>query len=103
MIKLDDLKTVLQNLNLDADTIEAIQGLDKEDDSESEIKRLNDELKKVNDEWNQRFRDAFFKGEGIPHDHEGEVTEQVDEQAGDDEKDDGLATTVEELFGNKEE
>ena len=101
MIDLQELKTVLEPLNLDAESIEAIQGLDREvDDGRAEIERINNE-------WNDRFRAAFFKGEGIPHDHEGEVTEQVDNQSdvetNVEEEGSGLATTFEELFGDSKE
>lgn len=83
MINLDELKSVLEGLDLSADTIEAIQGLDREVvDNSDEIKRLQTELDNVNASWNQRFKDAFFKGVGVPHDQEVEVTEQVDMQAG---------------------
>ena len=108
MIDLQELKTVLEPLNLDAKSIEAIQGLDREvDDGRAEIDRLNGEIERINNEWNDRFRAAFFKGEGIPHDHEGEVTEQVDNQSdvetNVEEEGSGLATTFEELFGDSKE
>ena len=81
MINLDELKSVLEGLDLSADTIEAIQGLDREVvDNSDEINRLQIELDNLNASWNQRFKDAFFKG--VPHDKEVEVTEQVDMQAG---------------------
>ena len=100
MINLDELKPILEPLNLTADTIEAIQGLDREvNDGSEEIARLTGELDRVNTEWNDRFKAAFFKGEGIPHDHEPEVTAQVDEQTGTE----TAPTTYEELFGVEEE
>lgn len=99
MINLDELKAVLEPLDLSADTIEAIMGLDKEvNDGSEEIARLTGELERVNGEWNDRFKAAFFKGEGIPHDHEPEVTAQVDEQAGAAQT---APTTYEELFGEE--
>lgn len=98
MINLDELKAVLEPLDLSADTIEAIMGLDREvNDGSEEIARLTGELDRVNTEWNDRFKAAFFKGEGIPHDHEPEVTAQVDEQTGSV----GSMTTYEELFGEE--
>lgn len=98
MINLDELKAVLEPLDLSADTIEAIMGLDREvNDGSEEIARLTGELDRVNSEWNDRFKAAFFKGEGIPHDHEPEVTAQVDEQTGSV----GSMTTYEELFGEE--
>jgi hypothetical protein len=98
MINLDELKPILKPLNLSAETIEAIQGLDKEaNDGSEEIARLTAELDKVNGDWNERFKAAFFKGEGIPHDHDSEVTAQVDEQAGTEEEIE-VPTTYEELF-----
>lgn len=100
MINLDELKAVLEPLDLSAETIEAIMGLDKEvNDGSEEIARLTSELDRVNTEWNDRFKAAFFKGEGIPHDHETEVTAQVDEQTGTE----TAPTTYEELFGVEEE
>ena len=99
MINLDELKPILEPLNLTADTIEAIQGLDREvNDSSEEISRLNSEIDRINGEWNDRFKAAFFKGEGIPHDHEPEVTAQVDDQTGTEK----APTTYEELFGEEE-
>ena len=100
MINLDELKAVLEPLDLSAETIEAIMGLDKEvNDGSEEIARLTSELDRVNTEWNDRFKAAFFKGEGIPHDHEPEVTAQVDVQTGTETG----PTTYEELFGVEEE
>ena len=100
MINLDELKAVLEPLDLSAETIEAIMGLDREvNDGSEEIARLTSELDRVNTEWNDRFKAAFFKGEGIPHDHETEVTAQVDEQTGTE----TAPTTYEELFGVEEE
>lgn len=99
MINLDELKPILEPLNLSADTIEAIQGLDRQvNDGSEEIARLTGELDRVNTEWNNRFKAAFFKGEGIPHDHEPEVDAQVDEQTGTE----TAPTTYEELFGEEE-
>lgn len=99
MINLDELKAVLEPLDLSAETIEAIMGLDKEvNDGSEEIARLTSELDRVNTEWNDRFKAAFFKGEGIPHDHEPEVDAQVDEQTGTE----TAPTTYEELFGEEE-
>lgn len=100
MINLDELKPILEGLDLSADTIEAIQGLDKEVvDNSDEIARLQGELDNVNNSWNERFKAAFFRGEGIPHDHESEVTEQLDEQAGTE----AGPTSFEDLFGVEEE
>ena len=100
MINLDKLKAVLEPLDLSADTIEAIIGLDEEvNDGSEEIARLNSELDRVNTEWNDRFKAAFFKGEGIPHDHEPEVDAQVDEQTGAEPE----PKTYEDLFGVEEE
>lgn len=100
MINLDELKPILEPLNLTADTIEAIQSLDREvNDGSEEIARLTSELDRVNREWNSRFKTAFFKGEGIPHDHEPEVTVQVDEQT----DTETAPTTYEELFEVEEE
>lgn len=100
MINLDELKPILEPLNLSADIIEAIQGLDKDViDNTDEIARLQSELDNINNSWNERFKAAFFKGEGIPHDHEPEVTAQVDEQT---DTETG-PTTYEELFGVEEE
>ena len=99
MINLDELKAVLEPLDLSAETIEAIMGLDKEvNDGSEEIARLTSELDRVNTEWNDRFKAAFFKGEGVPHDHEPEVDAQVDEQTGTE----TAPTTYEELFGEEE-
>ena len=98
MIDLNELKPILEPLNLTAETIEAIQGLDREvNDGSEEIARLTGELDRVNGEWNDRFKAAFFRGEGIPHDHEPEVTAQVDEQTGSV----TTMTTYEELFGEE--
>ena len=100
MINLDKLKAVLEPLDLSADTIEAIMGLDEEvNDGSEEIARLTSELDRVNEEWNDRFKAAFFKGEGIPHDHEPEVTAQVDEQT----DTETAPTNYEDLFGVEEE
>lgn len=100
MIDLNELKPIIEPLKLSADVIEAIQSIDKDvKDDSAEITRLNGEISRMNDEWNERFRAAFFKGDGIPHDHEAEVTEQVDEQSGDEKP---LATTYDELFGEEE-
>lgn len=100
MIDLNELKPLLEPLDLSAETIEAIQGLDREvNDGADEIARLTGELDRVNGEWNDRFKAAFFKGEGIPHDHEPEVNAQVANQTGESE---GLMTTYEELFGEEE-
>lgn len=99
MINLDELKSILEPLDLSAETIEAIMGLDKEvNDGSEEIARLTGELERKDNEWNDRFKAAFFKGEGIPHDHEPEVTAQVDEQTGTE----TAPTTYEELFGEEE-
>lgn len=99
MINLDELKPILEPLNLTADTIEAIQGLDREvNDGSEEIARLNGEIDRINGEWNDRFKAAFFKGEGITYDHEPEVTAQVDDQTGTEK----APTTYEELFGEEE-
>ena len=99
MINLDELKSILEPLDLSAETIEAIIGLDKEvNDGSEEITRLTGELERIDNEWNDRFKAAFFKGEGIPHDHEPEVTAQVDEQTGTEK----APTTYEELFGEEE-
>lgn len=100
MIDLNELKPILEPLNLSADTIEAIQGLDREVvDNSDEIARLNGELERVNAEWNDRFKAAFFKGEGIPHDHEPEVNEQLAEQTG--ETINESPRTYEDLFGEE--
>lgn len=97
MINLDELKSVLEGLDLSADTIEAIQGLDREVvDNSDEINRLQTELDNLNASWNQRFKNTFFKGVGVPHDQEVEVTEQVDMQAGGEIINE--PTTYEELF-----
>lgn len=99
MINLDELKSILEPLDLSAETIESIIGLDKEvNDGSDEIARLTGELERIDNEWNDRFKAAFFKGEGIPHDHEPEVTAQVDEQTGTEK----APTTYEELFGEEE-
>ena len=98
MINLDELKSILEPLDLSAETIEAIIALDKEvNDGSEEIARLTGELESKDKEWNDRFKAAFFKGEGIPHDHEPEVTAQVDEQTGTEE----APTTYEELFSEE--
>lgn len=100
MINLDELKPILEPLNLSAETIEAIQGLDREVvDNSDEIARLQGELDNLDKTWNERFKAAFFRGEGIPHDHETEVTEQLDEQTGTE----AGPQTYEELFGVEEE
>lgn len=98
MINLDDLKSILEPLDLSAETIEAIIGLDKEvNDGSEEIARLTGEIERIDNEWNDRFKAAFFKGEGIPHDHEPEVTAQVDGQTGTEKE----PTTYEELFSEE--
>lgn len=98
MIKLEELKPVLAEMNLSAEQIEAIQGLDREViDGSEEIEKLKNELETTNANWEARFKDAFFKGVGVPHDHETEITEQVSEQSGTEETDEG-PSTYEELF-----
>ena len=94
MINLEQLKPILEPLNLDATTIESIQALDTPYDDSEEVQNLKNEIDRINNDWNERFKNAFFKGTGIPHDHEGEVTEQVDEQSTDETKD----MTYESLF-----
>ena len=94
MINLEQLKPILEPLNLDATTIESIQALDTPYDDSEEVQNLRSEIDRINNDWNERFKNAFFKGVGIPHDHEGEVTEQVDDQSTDETKD----MTYESLF-----
>lgn len=87
MIDLEKLKPILEPLNLDVETIESIQALDVPYDNSEEVQNLRNEIDKVNNDWNERFKNAFFKGVGVPHDHEGEVTKQVDEQSKEEVKD----------------
>ena len=98
MIDMSELKPILEPLDLPVETLEAIQAIDRDVEVDTgEIDRLKGELETAKADYETRFRNAFFKGEGVPHDHEEEVTTQVDEQT--DEKE--LATTYEELFGEE--
>ena len=74
MVDLEKLKPILEGLTLDADTIDAIIGLDMpvEDTSElqSKIDQLNadvetakGELESLNVSWQDRYKKAFFSGQ----------------------------------------
>ena len=68
-----------------------------ENDSEK-IAELTKKLEDQEKSWNERYQKTFFNGTGEPHDHENEITDQVDDQSGDDDGSE-LATTYDELFG----
>lgn len=96
MIDLEKLKPILEPLNLSADVLESIIAIDEADVGYEE--KLKEQTDAINAEWNDRFRAAFFKGEGVPHDHEAEVTEQVDDQSKDESPE-----TYDDLFKEGEE
>lgn len=61
MIDLEKLKPILETLNPDASVLESILSIDEEVVNDtSEIDRLNSEVARINDEWNERFKSAFF-------------------------------------------
>ena len=71
MILMNDLKPILEPLLNDensAEIIEAINGIDKDYESE--------EVDRINKEWNAKFRDAFLTGAGVP---QQSIVEQVTE------------------------
>lgn len=99
MINLDELKPILEPLGLSADAIDAIIQIDRPVENDSEkIAELTKKLEDQEKSWNERYQKTFFNGTGEPHDHENEITDQVDDQSGDDDGSE-LATTYDELFG----
>lgn len=69
MIDLNDLKPILEKLDVDASVIQNIMDIDKEpepSDSSKEVEELKAQLEQTNKDWNEKFKKAFFSGEGIP-------------------------------------
>lgn len=100
MIVLEDLKPVLEPL-IDgredaAELIEAIAALDKPIETDRSV--IDEEIAKVNAEWNERYKAAFFgskaaKLDGQPTDY-SDPEPEADEVTGDN-------ITIEDLFEEK--
>lgn len=102
MIVLEDLTPILEPLlegrEDAASVIESVKAIDKE----VEAPDNSAEIAKLNDEWNERFKKAFFgdKGEEL----EGKpITEEVKEEAKEEESDEvtGDNITIDDLFEEK--
>ena len=59
MIKLDELRPILEELEVSADTIEKIVAID----THSEGTIGQEKIDELNAQWEKRFKDAFFKPE----------------------------------------
>lgn len=100
MIVLEDLKPILEPL-IDgredaAELIEAIAALDKPVETDRAV--IDEEIAKVNAEWNERYKAAFFGSkaanlDGQPKDYSDPEPEE-DEVTGDN-------ITIEDLFEEK--
>lgn len=69
MIDLNELKPILEGLDIDASVIQNIIAIDKEpepSDSSKEVNELKAQLDQTNKDWEEKFKKAFFSGEGIP-------------------------------------
>lgn len=69
MIDLNELKPILEKLDVDASVIESVIAIDKEvepSDNSKEVEELKAQLEQTNKDWNEKFKKAFFSGEGIP-------------------------------------
>lgn len=85
MIVMEELKPILEpllNEENSADIIGRIQEIDREVDNSAEVERINKE-------WNQKFKDAFLSGKGVPE-VKTEEKEEVEEKK--------TPRTFEELF-----
>jgi len=97
MIVLEDLNPILQPLlegrEDAADVIESVMAIDKD----IETPDNSEEIAKINEEWNQRFKEAFFgpKGEKL------EGTPPEVPEAPEDEGVTGENITIDDLFNEK--
>ena len=95
MINLDELKGILEPLDLSVEVLESIQNIDRIDERDKEIARLKDENEQIRKDYDERFRKAFFKNEGLVEQHDEEIVEQEIEQS---EGDVNTDITFDELF-----
>lgn len=95
MINLEELKTILEPLDLSVDVLESIQNIDKIDKRDNEISRLKDENEQIRKDYDERFRKAFFRNEGLVEQHDDEIVDQEIEQS---EGDVNTNITFDELF-----
>lgn len=100
MIDLNELKPILGELlgerEDQANFIERITALDKP----TETAPNNDAINELNKQWEQRFRNAFFKNEGLENKQE---TKQYNSPAGGDTPAPEQPLTYEALFTKKGE
>lgn len=101
MINIDELKPILSELLGDredqATFIERITALDKPSETPA---NSDDAIKELNKQWEERFRNAFFKNEGLENKQE---TKQYNSPAGGDTPAPEQPLTYEALFTKKGE
>lgn len=101
MINIDELKPILSEILGDredqAGFIERITALDKPVETQS---TNDDAIKELNKQWETRFRNAFFKNEGVENKTE---TKQYNEPAGGESPTPEQPLKYEDLFTKKGE
>ena len=89
MIELNELKPILEKLNIDADSIQEIIAIDKDPepvDSSKEVDELKAQLDQNNKDWEEKFKKAFFLGEGIPNVNNSQTSSPIAEPIEDESK-----------------
>lgn len=93
MITLEELKPILEPLLTDensADIISQIQAIDKPSDV-----NIAEVEKKLNAEWNEKFKKAFLENKGVP---ETTTPPQNEEEKSEPEQEDNKPKTFDDLF-----
>lgn len=101
MINLEELKPIIEPLLGEnaAEIIEAIQAIDKEPEARVD-EAVAEALKKNDEAWNQRFKDAFFKPVGNEEpDKQDNVADVISEEMTEDKTEEvNEDITVDDLF-----
>lgn len=101
MIILEDLKPILEPLlegrEDAAEVIEAVAAIDKPAEEPAPVDN-SEEIAKLNEEWNNRFKEAFFGPKGDTLESEPPAVPEVEEET---EEVTGENITIDDLFEEK--